>query len=122
MKFRLLPQRLAVCRLGADAPVPEWALEAAFFSLVRTSDELSIVCGEERVPHDVRGEKGWVALKLEGPFPFSLTGVLAAFLDPLAEARIPIFAISTFDTDHVLIKQEDVARAVEVLTAAGHRS
>ncbi len=111
-----------MCRLGAEAPVPAWALESAFFSVVRTSDELSIVCGEERVPQDVPGEKGWVALKLEGPFPFSLTGVLAAFLEPLAEARIPIFALSTFDTDYVLVKQEDAARAVEVLTAAGHTS
>lgn len=109
-----------MCRLGHEASVPAWALEGVFWSVVRTSDELSIVCAEERVPEGVRVEKGWVALKLEGPFAFSLTGVLAAFLEPLAKAKIPIFAISTFDTDYVLIKSEDAARAVEVLTAAGH--
>ena len=72
------------------------------------------------MPEGVRVEKNWVALKLEGPFPFSMTGVLASFLEPLAQARIPIFAISTFDTDYVLVKQQDAGRAVEVLTLAGH--
>jgi hypothetical protein len=120
LKFRLLPERLAVCRLGADSPLPAWALEGSFFSVVRTSDELSIVCEEQRVPDGVCAEKGWTAVKLEGPFPFLLTGVLAAFLEPLAQAKIPVFAISTFDTDYVLIKQEDAARAVEALAAAGH--
>lgn len=88
--------------------------------MVRASDELSIVCEEERVPDGVRSEKGWVALKLEGPFPFSMTGVLAAFLEPLAQAKIPIFAISTFDTDYVLIKKADLERAVGALAGVGH--
>ena len=68
----------------------------------------------------VRIERGWVALKLEGPFPFSMTGVLASFLQPLAEAKIPIFAISTFDTDYVLVKAEKLDRALGVLRSAGH--
>ena len=105
--------------MRADAPVP--ALEGPFFHVSRTSDELSIVCDESRVPEGCREEKGWVALKLEGPFPFSMTGVLSAFLDPLAQAKIPIFAISTFDTDYVLIKKADVERAIAALAAAGHR-
>jgi hypothetical protein len=102
--------------------VPAWALEGALFSVTRTDDELSVVCQEQRVPEGVRAEKDWVALKLEGPFPFSMTGVLASFLQPLAQARISIFAISTFDTDYVLIKQQDAERAVEVLALAGHTS
>jgi hypothetical protein len=122
LKFRVLPERLAVCRLGADSPLPAWALEGRLFSVVRTSDELSIVCEEQRVPDWGRAEKGWVALKLEGPFSFSMTGVLAAFLEPLAETKIPIFAISTFDTDYVLVKNEDIARAVKALAAAGHEA
>lgn len=88
--------------------------------MVRTSDELSVVCEEGRVPDGVRSEEGWVALKLEGPFPFSMTGVLAAFLEPLAQAKIPIFAISTFDTDYVLIKKADLERAVGALAKGGH--
>lgn len=73
------------------------------------------------MPEGVRVERGWVALKLEGPFPFSMTGVLASFLEPLAEAKIPIFAISTFDTDYVLVKREDLEGAKKTLAAAGHQ-
>lgn len=120
LKFRVLSERLAVCRLDAGLPVPAWALGGGFFSVVQTSDELSIVCEEHQVPEGPRVEKGWIALKLEGPFPFSTTGVLAAFLEPLAQAKVPIFAISSFDTDYVLIKQEDAGRAKEALAAAGH--
>jgi len=120
LKYRVLLERLAVCRLGSDARVPGWALEGGFFCVVRTRDELSIVCAEDRAPDGPAVERGWVALKLEGPFPFSMTGVLAAFVQPLAEAQIPIFAISTFDTDYVLIKLKDLERAMGALAAAGH--
>ena len=72
------------------------------------------------MPDGALVERGFVALRLEGPFPFSMTGVLASFLQPLADAHIPIFAISTFDTDYVLIKHEDLERAVVALGAAGH--
>jgi uncharacterized protein len=129
LKYRVLVERLAVCRFASDARVPAWALEGRFFCVVRTRDELSIVCSEDvcredvapedRMP-DAAPERGWLALKVEGPFPFSLTGVLASFLQPLAEARIPIFAISTFDTDYVLIKRENLEQAVVALGAAGH--
>jgi uncharacterized protein len=123
-------ERLAVCRFASDARVPAWALEGGFFCVVRTRDELSIVCSEDvcregvaredRMPDAAPAERGWLALKLEGPFPFSMTGVLASFLQPLAEARISIFAISTFDTDYVLIKRENLEQAVVALGAAGH--
>jgi uncharacterized protein len=123
-------ERLAVCRFAFDARIPTWALEGGFFCVVRTRDELSIVCTEDactedactedRIPDGALAERGWMALKLEGPFPFSMTGVLASFLQPLAEARIPIFAISTFDTDYVLIKRENLEQAVAALAVAGH--
>ena len=113
-----------MCQLAADDSVPAWVLNGGFFCVVRTPDELSIVCTEdrteERTPEAARVERGWAALKLEGPFPFSMTGVLASFLEPLAESRIPIFAISTFDTDYVLVKHEFVERAIAALAAAGH--
>jgi hypothetical protein len=130
LKYRVLVERLAVCRFASDARIPAWALEGGFFCVVRTRDELSIVCSEDvckedvctanRMPDGVLAERGWLALKLEGPFPFSMTGVLASFLQPLAEARISIFAISTFDTDYVLIKRENLDQAEVVLGAAGH--
>jgi hypothetical protein len=100
--------------------MPEWAVGAGFFCVTQTADELSIVCEEGRVPDGVRVEKDWVALKLEGPFPFSLTGVLSSFLQPLATAEIPIFAVATFDTDYVLMKREKLEEAIKVLGAAGH--
>jgi hypothetical protein len=123
LKYRVLLERLAVCRAAADSPIPAWGLEGEFFCAMRTRDELSIVCPENRIAQDRDGvvvEGGWIALKLEGPFPFAMTGVLASFLDPLAEAGIPIFAISTFDTDYVLIKNESVEQARVALGAAGH--
>ncbi len=114
-----------MCRFASDAQIPAWALESGFFCVVRTHDELSIVCTEDACPEDRMSaaatvECGWVALKLEGPFPFSMTGVLASFVQPLAEAQIPIFAISTFDTDYVLIKREDLECAIGALGGAGH--
>ena len=125
LKYRVLLERLAVCRFASDARIPGWALEGGFFCVVRTLDELSIVCAEDfctenRISDDAPVERGWVALKLEGPFPFSMTGVLASFVEPLAAAQVPIFAISTFDTDYVLIKRKDLERAVRALAAAGH--
>ena len=86
-----------MCRFASDVRVPAWSLQGGFFCVVRTRDELSIVCGEDvytedRMPDGALAERGWMALKLEGPFPLSMTGVLASFLQPLAVARIPIFA------------------------------
>jgi hypothetical protein len=119
-KFRLLPDKLAVCQLAAGSPVPDWALGAGFFCVTQTAEELSIVCEESRVPHGVRIERDWIALKLEGPFPFAMTGVLASFLQPLAEAGIPIFAVATFDTDYVLMKRDKLESALTALRAARH--
>ena len=126
LEFRVLEEPLAVFRLASDAPIPTWALEGRFFCVARTQDELSIVCPEDpciasQTPDGAAIEPGWIALQLEGPFPFSMTGVLASFLQPLAEAQVPIFAISTFDTDYVLIKQENVERAVMALSKAEHK-
>ena len=112
-----------MCRATGEGEFLGFALGGKFSCLVRTPEEFSCVCeqsliGQER--EGLRVEGGWVALKLEGPFPFSMTGVLASFIEPLAEAGIPIFAISTFDTDYVLVKQEDLERAVKALGAVGH--
>lgn len=120
LKYRVLPQALAVCQLSPGAQVPAWALQGELFSVTRTASELSIVCEESRVPDGIKVERNWVALKLEGPFPFSMTGVLASFIQPLAEHKIPIFAIATFDTDYVLIKREHLEAAPRALNEAGH--
>ena len=121
LRYSLLPGRYAVCRLQASAAIPHWALPSnGFCSITRTPDELSIVCAEDRVPSVIDAARGWVCLKLEGPFAFSETGILSSFLAPLADSRVGIFAISTFDTDYVLIQAQAWPKALEALRAAGH--
>jgi hypothetical protein len=121
LSLRLLPDPLAVCRLLPSEPVPAWALASPFFSVTRTEKELSIVCRDALVPGDVRAERGWRAFELEGTFDFSLTGVLASLLEPLARAGVSIVAISTYDTDYVLVRGESLSRAVAALRGAAHR-
>ena len=120
--FAVQPGEFAVVRLPPASPVPEWAGAAASFcSITRTDDELSVVCPASVVPADARAERGWAMLKRAGPFPFTATGVLASVLAPLARAGISVFAVSTFDTDYVLVKREDLARAIESLEEARRR-
>ncbi len=119
--LRLLPGRLAVCRLEAGQPVPAWALSSAFLSVTRTETELSIVCAEARVPDQARAERGFRAFQVAGPLEFALTGVLESLLDPLARASIPVFVLSTYDTDYVLVREEDRRRSSDALRRAGHR-
>jgi hypothetical protein len=121
MQLSLTTDRLAVCQLPPHIPVPAWALgQAAFCSITRTSEELSIVCPEGIVPGDVKREEGWRAFKVEGPLDFALTGVLASLATPLAQAGISLFALSTYNTDYILVKDAKVAGATKVLQSAGH--
>jgi uncharacterized protein len=120
LTLTILPDSLAICRLKADDAVPDWAMIGEFVSITHTGDELSIVCAEEHVPSDVKADREWRALKVEGPLDLALTGVLASLATPLAEAQINIFAVSTFDTDYLLVKGYNLARACEVLRQAGH--
>jgi hypothetical protein len=120
LKFRRLPATFAVCRLGPDAPVPAAIADTPFVSITRTAEELSIVCPVSQAPQNAKCELPWICFKLEGPFPFSLTGVLASVIDPLAQSGIPIFAMSTFDTDYVLVEEESAESALKALQAAGH--
>ena len=120
LTLTLLEERLAVCRLKAAAEVPAWATAASLFSVTRTAAELSVVCPEEFVPDGVRCERGWRAFELGGPFEFSEVGILSAVAAPLAEAGVGIFAVSTFDTDYVLVKEERLDPASDALRARGH--
>jgi uncharacterized protein len=120
LKFRQLPGHYAIVRLAPDAPVPDWATKGDFTSITRTADELSIVCPTENLPPDVRSSHRWIGLKLKGPFRFSLTGVLLSFIAPLSYGQIPIFAISTYDTDYVLVQEQFLDAALDVLHHAGH--
>jgi uncharacterized protein len=108
VRLSVLPQTFAVCRLAPDAAVPPWARHG-FVSVTRTPDELSVVCDQTSVPSDVEAERDWHCL-----------AVLASLAQPLAEANISIFAISTYDTDYVLVKTTSLEAAVAALRAAGH--
>jgi len=112
---------LAVCRLPPEAVVPDWAMRGAFHAITRTPAELSIVCAAATVPGDVRSEKGWRRLSVAGPIAFDETGVLSSVAAPLAAADIGIFAISTFDTDYVLVPGRKLEAALLALESAGHR-
>ena len=116
----VLPERLAVCRLGPDEVIPDWVFSTWFWSITRTDEELSLILPEELVPSRWKAEKGWRCLKVLGPLDFSITGVLASVSTPLAQAGVSIFAISTYDTDYLLVRNGDFDRAKEVLVGHGH--
>ena len=110
----------AICRLEPKAPIPPWATAGDLSSITRTAEELSVVCRQDAVPDGINCERGWRCLRVAGTIPFSVVGVLASLTAPLAEAGISVFAISTFDTDYLLVKAKDLKRAVDVLRRWGH--
>ena len=118
LNLTVLQDEFSVWRLAADAPLP--SIEAGgLLSITRTDDELSIVSSSD-VPAGVTAETGWRCLRVEGPLSFELTGVLADLSAPLARAGIPIFVVSTYDTDYVLVKAVDLDRACSALREKGH--
>jgi len=121
LNLMLFPDVLAVCRLDPHVAVPPWAFGGPFTSITRTLTELSIVCLQEGVPEGVRCERGWRYLAVEGPLAFALTGILASLTGALALAGVSVFAISTFDTDYLLVRDADAERALELLSREGHR-
>lgn len=121
LQLMVVESHLAVCRLEPGADVPTWVDHAGeFLSITRTLDELSIVCASDAVPEGVQMEGPWRAFKVRGPIVMTLIGVVASLANPLADAGIPIFAISTFDTDYVLVHEPDFDAAVAALSDAGH--
>ncbi|HTS79084.1 MAG TPA: ACT domain-containing protein [Myxococcaceae bacterium] len=121
MRLRLLPGRLAVARLPGTSALPPWADGPGLVCIVRRGEvELSVTCLEARVPSDVRAERGWRAFEVEGPIDFQVVGLLHALSGPLARAGISLFAVATFDTDLLLVREEAVARAAEAFREAGH--
>lgn len=121
LELSCLPQRFAVVRMAADAAIPSWATQGKFFCVARTADELSIVLEESLVPAGEKSQAGWRNFKLHGPIAFTETGVLSSLLTPLADAKIGVFAISTFDTDYLLVAAENLAAAIATLEQSGHK-
>jgi hypothetical protein len=120
LSLTVVQPRLAVVRLEAGSGMPWWAATSSFLSFTRTADEDSLVCEETRVPEGLAAQPGFRALRVEGTLPFHLTGVLASLTTPLADAAVPVFVVSTYDTDYVLVDESVLPKAIEVLRKAGH--
>jgi len=120
VQLRTLPDSYAVVRLQPGSELPEWVDKGPFRSVTRTDTEVSVVCRDHDVPEGVSVDRGWTVLEVMGPLDFSLTGVISSLVAPLAQAEVPIFVISTFESDYVLVRSADLARAADALEEAGH--
>jgi hypothetical protein len=122
LELELLDPELMVVRLDPDRPTPDWAFEGevALTAVVRTADELSVVAQRSLVPPELDAVGPWRALKVRGPLAFELTGIMADLAGALARAKVSLFAISTYDTDYILVREEATATAVATLRDAGH--
>jgi uncharacterized protein len=119
-ELSLLAETFTICRLAPGAAVPEWATQGQFFSVTRTGDELSVIVEAALVPERLRSEVDWRVMKVHGPFDFSEVGVLAALVAPLAAVGVSVFSISTFDTDYLLVRCDQLREAVTGLRNASH--
>lgn len=117
LTMKLLNEKYGVCRLDKTESIPKWTQNSNFFSITKTTDELSIVCSQDNIPSDIKCEKDWRMLKILGPLDFSLIGILASISRILAQKGISIFAISTYDTDYILVKNKDIDNAIAALIA-----
>lgn len=119
LKFQRLPDRYAVCRFRPSAEVPPW-VGGKFVFIARSDAELSIVTSEAGVPDDVVAERGMIGFRIAGPLHFSEVGILQTVSEVLSNAIIPVFVISTFDTDYFFIREAYASTARAALVAAGH--
>ncbi|WP_077618234.1 ACT domain-containing protein [Bacillus sinesaloumensis] len=123
MQLKILDLTFSVVKLPPTETLPLWALNSHVFSITRTDEELSIVCSSECIPMNesfIDVEDDWKCIKVEGVLDFSLTGILSSLANPLAENNISIFAISTYNTDYLLIKSHSIEKAKVVLENEGH--
>ena len=115
LKISILPDSLVICQFPKDTPIPLYVFASTFFSITQTEDELSVVCDQSVIPANVKKVEDWRAFKVEGPLDFSQVGILSSLATPLAENQIPIFAISTYDTDYLLVQSKHFGEAKKVL-------
>lgn len=121
LTMKVLKGKYGVCRLDNTVLIPDWSSNCEFFSITRTSDELSIVCAQDNIPNDIKCERDWRILKVEGQLDFSLIGIIASISTTLAQKGISIFAISTYDTDYIMLKEKDLESAVNALSYEGNK-
>lgn len=116
LSLSILPESFAICRLEPDAQIPGWCRSDSFYTVSRTPEELSIICPEAAVPERVHAETGWRGLRIEGFLDFEMFGILSSIIAPLAEAKMSILTISTYDTDYIFIKGKNLPKAREILS------
>lgn len=116
----VLPERLAICRRSPDEAIPDFIARSRFFSITRTSEELSLLLPEEMVPEEWKAEKGWRCFKVFGSLNFEMTGILASLTSCLADEDISVLAISTYNTDYLLVRERDLEKARMKLEAQGY--
>ena len=121
LSLKILPGRMAVCRFEPSASLPAWLDGSGFYSVTRTGEELTVVCRETLVAADTTCESGWRCIRVQGALDFSEIGIMFSITRPLAEAGVSVFVISTYDTDYFLVKEKDLARAIDALSASGHQ-
>jgi len=119
LKLVIVAERLAVCRLDAGAPIPDWAGGESFLSITRTRDELSVICEEHFVPSGVYASRGWRGFKIVGPLDLDLVGILVSVAVPLAQSNIGVLPVGTYDTDYVLVRDRQLNDAIKALRFAG---
>lgn len=110
----------AICKLNPQTKIPNWALKGEFYSITRTSEELSILCPQKIIPDEITSVGRWRGLKIEGPFKFTEIGILNSITAPMASVNISLLSISTFDTDYVFIQDDQFEDALLILAANGH--
>jgi hypothetical protein len=121
VNLSIFPEKLGICRLDKNSPIPSWATSGEFFSVTRTDQELSIIYPQEKIPGGVLFEKNWRAFKVEGVVEgLYSVGVISSLSQPLAEAGISIFNLSTYETNYVLVKDENLEKAMEILSKFCH--
>jgi hypothetical protein len=121
--FTLLKGDYSIYRLKNDSAIPAWVTDSSFYSMTSTIDELTIVCNTVKITldEDIKVDKHWRILKIIGPLDLSLVGIIATISNTLKENKIPIFVVSTFDTDYILIKNHDLDMTMIALSNAGHK-
>lgn len=121
LTLSILPETLVICQMDKDARIPDWLLASTFYSITKTAEELSVVCPQTNVPEGIKKDEGWRCLKVEGPLDFSAAGILASLTMPLAKEGISVFAMSTYNTDYLLVKEPHLEKAVQILAQNEHR-
>ena len=117
----VLSETFTIHKLSPDVSIPEEILKSNYYSVSKTENELSVVCSELIEVQSLQSSKGWKCIKVKGPLDFNLTGIFASISDILAQANISIFAISTFDTDYILVKSQDLSSARTKLRQADYK-